>query len=727
MVAGADSRHTGKVVTETVLSITARPNLPLIRQAESAECALACIAMISCYHGFNVDLAALRRRFLTSLRGMTLKGVIDIAVALGFASRAIRCELSELSDIRTPAILHWGMAHFVVLKSVHDGRVVIHDPAAGAQTLTRDAVSRHFTGVALELTPTERFRRGKDKRALRIASLVRISHELLKGFGQAVVLSLVVELCVLAAPFFMQLTIDQVIVKGDADLLGALAVAFVGVLVFNAVATGLRAFTLQFLSNVLSFDMQARVFNHLVRLPLDWFHKRQVGDIQSRFRAVQPIQQFFAGGAIAALFDAVLAALVLVFMFFYSAILAWLVIVSVAAYALLRVATLEVARRVAGDWLIADAREQTRLLETLRAAQTIKSFGAEASREGLQQNAMAATINAAIRMGNVNISYGAVNQLIGGLTDVLVIYLGARSVMDANLTVGMLTAFIAYKAQFTNRCTNFIEQLINWRLLDVHLDRLSDIVMHPRENRIDDLSQDCETNGAIECRGVGFSYSPDQPEVLRGFSLRIEPGEFVAITGPSGCGKSTLLKLMAGLYHASSGEICLDGRPLKNWSSTLLRRQIGFVAQDDQLLAGSIAENIAFFDDRIDMSRVTECARLACIHDEIAAMPMGYQSLVGDMGSALSGGQRQRVMIARALYGRPKILILDEGTSHLDVENEHAIIGALASLAITRVVVAHRPETIRAATREVRLAREPADGRTRPGRSAQHSTEASHA
>jgi ATP-binding cassette subfamily B protein RaxB len=437
----------------------------------------------------------------------------------------------------------------------------------------------------------------------------------------------------------------------------------------------------------------------LVRLPLDWFHKRQVGDIQSRFQAIDPIQQFIANGAISAILDGVLGIFVLGLMFYFSPTLGWIVLASVIVYAAIRMAMLDVQRRVAGDYILADAKEQTRFLETLRAAQTIKLGGHENTREAQQRNAIAATINAGIRSGNVSIGFGAVNQLISGAVDVAVVFLAARMIIAGEFTIGMMTAFMAYKGQFVGRMSALIENLISWRLLDVQLERLADIALHPREPRIDDEGVEGEVKGAIALRRVVFRYAPGEPEVLRGADLQIAPGEFVAIAGASGGGKSTLLKILVGLYAPSYGEVLIDGKALTAWSPRALRAQIGFVAQDDVLLQGSIAENIAGFDEQIDMVRVRSAAATACIAQDIEAMPMGYQSLVGDMGSTLSGGQKQRVLIARALYRAPRVLILDEGTSHLDVETERAVNAALSHLSITRIVVAHRTETLQAAGR----------------------------
>jgi ATP-binding cassette, subfamily B, bacterial CvaB/MchF/RaxB len=685
------------------LNLTGVRTLPEVRQAEAAECGLACLAMVAGYHGLETDLATLRRRFSISMKGATLKSLIDIGAKMGLGSRALRCELEELREVRAPAILHWGMNHFVVLKRATGKWLELHDPALGVRRLKIEEASKQFTGVALELSPSGEFQRKREKQVVKLSGLVKLSPQTLGALGQCILLSFLIQGLVLAAPFYTQLVIDQAILKGDLNLLSALAIGFSLVCLFNVAATALRGFVTQFLGAVLSFEMEARLFQQMLRLPLDWFQKRQVGDVQSRFQSIQPIQQFLSQGGVAAVLDGVFGIATCILMFVFAPQLAGIAIAAVVLYALLRMAMLDISRRAAGDFLVAEAKEQTRFLETLRAAQTIKAAGSETTREALQRNAMAATLNSGIKGGNVSIGYQALNQTLNGLTDVAIVFLGAQMVIKTDLTVGILMAFMAYKGQFTQRATSLIESLIQWRLLDVHLERIADIALHPRELGADTDGFEGEIRGEVEARNTSFRYGAADPTTLSNISLKVEAGEFVAIVGPSGCGKSTLLKLLTGLYQPTYGEILIDGRPLNTWSRAALRAQIALVAQDDQLLAGSIAENIAFFDERIDMDWVRECARKASIHNEIERMPMGYQSLVGDMGSTLSGGQKQRVMIARALYRRPRILILDEGTSHLDVDTERAVNAALSNLAITRIVVAHRPETIRAAGREVAL------------------------
>ncbi len=685
------------------LNFSGRRRLPLVRQAEAAECGLASIAMVAGFHGHDVDLATMRRRFGFSMKGVTLRTLTDVAASLGFSSRPVRCEAEEIDSLRRPAILHWGTNHFVVLDRATRRGITIHDPAHGRMTVPATVVSRMFTGVALELTPNAAFQRTRDRAPMKLGSLFSLEGGVGTALTQTIILSLVVEALLLASPFYLQFVIDDAILKGDGGLLQVLAVAFGLLSIFRVAAMLLRGLTTQFVSNVLSFDMKGRIFHHMVRLPLDWFQKRQIGDVQSRFWAVKSIQAFVSQGALTGMLDGVLGSVVLVLMLLYSPALMAIVLASIVAYALIKICSFQITKRFAADVIVTDAREQTRFLETLRAAQTIKAAGSETTRESQYRNAAAASINAQIRSGNINLGTMAADQALNGLTDVIVIYVGARSVIDNNLTIGMLTAFLAYKGQFVVRFTNLVEQLFAWRLLDLQLDRLADIVLTPKEERIDDGGYEGVVKGGIECRSLAFRYAYGEPLVLQGVNLSIKQGECVAVVGASGCGKSTLAKLLTGLYQPSGGEVLVDGRPLKHWSNRSLRAQISYVSQDDQLLAGSIAENIAFFAEQIDMERVRECAGLARIHDEIAAMPMGYESLVGDMGSSLSGGQKQRIMIARALYRRPSVLIMDEATAHLDVANEMAIAHALADLTITRIVIAHRPETIAAADRVISL------------------------
>ncbi|MBD2748656.1 peptidase domain-containing ABC transporter [Microvirga sp. BT688] len=673
-------------------------------QSEAAECGLACLAMVATYHGREVDLVALRRLFSISLKGVTLKDVLVMAQRLGITGRGLRLEPEQLGEIKLPCILHWDMNHFVELKEVGARRITIHDPAVGVRTLTLEEAGRHFTGIALELTPTGTFERRKETSRLSLTALWGRMPGIKRALGQALLLSAVLQLVVLATPFYMQLAVDEAVLKGDGGLLTALALGFGLLTLIHIGADWLRSHVLLFLSGALNFQMGANLFHHLVRLPLAWFEKRHTGDLVSRFRSAEPIQRLVSEGLVAALVDGVMATLTLVMILIYSPKLSGIVLAALVLYGLLRFALYRALRQRQEEMIEASAKEQTTFIETARAIQSIKIFGREADRAALWQNRYADEISRGIRHGRFTIGFKTANDLIYGLENVLVVYLGARAIMGNELTIGMLYAFMAYKEQFLSKATNLIETGIQYRMLDLHLDRLSDIALAEREqDRHGESLIAREVKGAVELKGVSFRYADTEPEVLSGVDLKVEAGEFVAVTGPSGGGKTTLLKIMLGLFKPLEGTVLIDGTPITHVGTQAFRSQVGVVMQDDQLLSGSIAENICFFDASLDLDWMRACADVAGIDAEIMAMPMNYNTLIGDMGTTLSGGQRQRVLLARALYRRPRILFMDEGTSSLDLDKEREVNRALAELKITRIVIAHRPETIRAADRIVVL------------------------
>ena len=686
-----------------VLNLSGVRKMPLLRQAEAAECGLACVGMIAGAHGHKMDLPTLRSKFPISLKGATLKDIIEISAQMDMGARAVRCEPEELKGLRVPAILHWNMNHFVVFSGVSGNKFTIYDPAAGKVTMTLEEASKHFTGVALELTPSSGFQRKRERNPVKLISLVKLDGTAWKAVVQGLALSVFLQVFVLLAPYYMQLVIDEAILKGDFSLLMAIATGFALLKLFEAITTIIRGLVFQFLSNILAFDMEASLFHHMARLPLTYFHRRHVGDIQQRFQSLGPIRDFIANGAIAALIDGFLAIFLGIIIFLYNAMLGFVVVGFVVVYAALRFAFLSLSKRLSGDFLVADAKENTKFLETLRAMQTVKVSGIENEREGLWRNLAADTLNAQIRMGNVNIGYGAISQTLMGLSNILVIYLAASSAIGGAMTIGMITAFVAYKGQFEQKLMALLETYVNFKLLDVHLERVSDIALAKKEDGLQKPSTGKQLDGRITIQNLHFRYAQFEPDILKGANLEIEPGDFIALAAPSGEGKSTLLRLILGLYQPSHGKIFYDGLEGSKWGLSSLRQQMGVVMQDDTLLAGSIEENICLFDERPDRDRILEVARIAAIHEDIEAMPMGYRSLVGDMGTTLSGGQQQRVMLARALYREPRLLVMDEGTSALDVQTERRINEELKKLSITRIIAAHRPETLAAADKVIAL------------------------
>lgn len=687
------------------LNLNGRRHTPYIAQSEASECGLACIAMVASFHGHETDLGSLRQRFSLSLKGATLKQLIEITESIGFNTRPLRGEVADLVHLSLPAVLHWDLNHFVVLTKVRSGvkgtKYHIHDPARGPLTLGEDEVSRRFTGVVLELLKSETFRPVIEQNRLRISQLWTSMSGIGSSLGQVFALSLVLQLASLVAPFYMQIAVDTVAPSFDRQLLGMLALGFAGLAVINFVTGWTRSLVLMTLNNALSYQVIVNLFRHLVRLPLPWFEKRHVGDIISRFNSTQPITNLLSQGLIASVIDGIMALTTLGLMFIFSPTLSLLAIAALLLYIGLRLAFLQAMRLRNANVITANAQESSAFIETVRGIAAVKAFGQEGNRQRLWQKKKAEAVNANIKLGRLSAGFDAANQLTVGLENVLFVYFAIGMVLDAKLTVGMLFAYQAYKQQFIGAGVRITEQVINYNLLQVHLGRISDIALSaaeeltgPDSSRPGVVERDIPE---IELRNVRFAYGVGEPEILKGINLKIEARQSLALIGPSGGGKTTLMKIIMGLLKPTYGEVLIGGQPLASYGISRWRSNLGSVAQDDQLFAGSIAENITLFDPEPDQTRISEACRLACIADEIDRLPMRYQTLVGDMGSVFSGGQKQRILLARALYRAPAVLLIDEGTAHLDPLSEAGVINNLKSLDCTRISIAHRHEVVASA------------------------------
>ena len=659
--------------------------------------------MVARFHGHDVDLAGLRRRFSTSLKGATLARVMAMAGQLGLTCRPLKLELEELAQLKTPCVLHWDLNHFVVLKRVGKRSVVIHDPACGIRKLSLREVSAHFTGVALELSPAADFAPVVERQAVSLRALTGTVRGLLPALGQILLLALALEVFALVGPFYMQWVLDQVLVSADRDLLTLLGLGFIGVAIFSAIITAARSWAVTWLGATLNVQWASNLFKHLMHLPLDWFEKRHVGDVVSRFGSIQTIQRTLTTQFIGSLLDGVMSLVTLVVMAFYSLGLTALVIGLFAAYGLLRWAFFNPLRRANEEQIVYGARQQSELLESIRGAMPIKLANKQDERLGRYANATVETANRSIGIQRLGIAFTLGNQLMFGIGRVAMIWIAAVLALDGKFSAGMLIAFIAYADQFTSRAAGLIDKWVDFSMLKLHAERVADIALTAPEKAADAGWTGPVPEASIELRNVSFRYADGEPWILKDCNLRIEAGESVAIVGPSGCGKSTLAKIVLGLLQPTEGEVRFGGIDIRKLGLDTYRQWIGAVMQDDQLFAGSIADNISFFDPDATPVRIEAAARLAAIHDDIVAMPMGYQSLVGDMGSSLSGGQKQRVILARALYRRPRLLVLDEATSHLDVDKERQVDVAVQRLRITRIVITHRPKTAEISCRVIAL------------------------
>ncbi|MEA9612623.1 MULTISPECIES: peptidase domain-containing ABC transporter [Xanthomonas] len=684
-------------------SWVSRRKLPLYLQTESAECGLACVAMIANYHGHDVDLASLRRRFGGSIRGVGLSHIISICSQLGFSSKALRASPEYLPCSNFPCIAHWNMNHFVVIERADKKGVTINDPARGRLRLSYEEVSMSFTGVILDLTPDADFSPIQERRRIGLRSLTGRIHGLIKSAAHLFLLAFGVELIALAIPFQLQWTIDSIIPTGDSRLLMVAAIAFAMATLLHSLLTIARGWLVGWLGSALNSQWVTQLFSHLLRLPISFFEKRSAGDILTRFSSIYAIQSTLSSAFVSAVLDSAFGLLALGILVYYSPAFAGIALVVLTAYFLIRRAMFRKLWEANEQNMVYMARQQSEIIESIRGINSIRLAGIEPLRRSRLSDAATEACRRSMEAQRINETSSGINVGIFGIQKVGLLAYGASLVVSGQFTVGMLVASVTFADQFTTKSTAFIDKINELQLVKMHLERLSDIALEEPLPLPKPYSGETLRDDSIRLVNVGFRYSQSDPWILRGLNLRIDSGESVAIVGRSGCGKSTLLKLLLGLDVPSEGHIEIGGQKMDGDSVQRVRKIMSAVLQDDNLFAGTIAENISFFDKDASIDQIVDAAKKANIDSEISSMPMGYESLVGDMGSALSGGQKQRVLLARALFRTPRILVLDEATSHLDKHSEQITNEHIRTLKITRVVVAHRQETIDHADRVIDL------------------------
>jgi len=670
-----------------------------IRQAEAAECGLACIAMIAGFHGCEMLLSELRKIYPVSTKGMTLSDMVQCAELVGLASRPLRLDMAELKHLSTPCILHWDTTHFVVLERLSKGELHIVDPASGPRRVGLADAGDAFTGIAVEFTTTATFKRRAAPPPISLRRLAGKVAGLGRAVGTLLCLALVLEAFTLIAPQYMQITVDQVLADNDHDLLVFLGLTFSGVLLAQSVVSAVRTWALMWIGSQFVFNWTGNIFRHLIKLPQSYFMSRHIGDIASRFSAISAIQQTLTTQQVSGLLDGVMAAITLSVLFAYNWLMAFLALTVVVLYGVSRLLYFRVFKEANLSQIVVESRRQSKFIESVRCAQTIRLANQQPAATSRYLNATADVLNTQIAIQKLGLIFETMNGLTAGVQRIAILWIGGWLGLNGKLSAGMLVAFVAYADQFVSRAMSLVDYLVQLRLLRLQGERLADIVLTEPEQFLHGAYRGEIEDASIRLQDVSFRYGKGEDWIVQRCSFKIEASESVAIVGPSGCGKSTLLRLITGLVDAEAGKISVGGVDLQKLGKSRFRSMCGIVMQDDQALTGTIADNISMFDPSADFSMIESSARIAQLHNDIIAMPMGYNSLVGSMGSSLSGGQLQRLLVARALYRRPRFLLLDESTSHLDVATEALINAAIRQMEITRIIIAHRPETIRSADR----------------------------
>lgn len=681
-----------------------RHSVPVVHQAESSECGLACLAMICGHYGKNIDLISLRQQFNLSARGATLAGINGIAGQLGMTTRALSLDLGEMGSLKKPCILHWNFNHFVVLVSVRRQRFVIHDPARGRRTVGLAEMSQYFTGVALEIWPGSEFTAETVRNRIRLGRLIRsvqgIKGALIKIFS----LSLVIESINLVMPVATQLVMDHAIPAGDRGLLTLICVGLLFFILLRAAVSMVRAWSSLVMATLINVQWKIGLFSHLIHLPLGYFERRKLGDIQSRFGSLDALQATFTTSVVGAMMDGIMVIGVLVMMVLYGGYLTWIVLGFTVVYVLIRLLTYGYYRQLSEESLIRSARASSYFMETLYGIATVKMQGMTERRSAHWLNLEIDTINTGIKVTKMDLFFGGINTFIAACDQAVILWLGASLVIDNQMTLGMFVAFGAFRGQFSDRVSSLTSFLLQLRMMSLHNERIADIALNETDNQKPDRPYVAEMQPfSLETCDLTYRYDSQFPPVFSDLNITVMPGESVAIMGPSGAGKTTLMKVLCGLFEAGSGKVMVDGTDIQQLGINNYHKMIACVMQDDKLFSGSIRENIGGFADDIDELWMIECTRASYIHDTIMKMPMGYETLIGELGEGLSGGQKQRIFIARALYRKPGLLFMDEATSHLDKESEEFVNQAIKKMNITRIIIAHRASTIKSADRVITI------------------------
>ncbi|ENP9212274.1 TPA: peptidase domain-containing ABC transporter [Escherichia coli] len=687
-----------------LLDLRWQRRVPVIHQTETAECGLACLAMICGHFGKNIDLIYLRRKFNLSARGATLAGINGIAEQLGMATRALSLELDELRVLKTPCILHWDFSHFVVLVSVKRNRYVLHDPARGIRYISREEMSRYFTGVALEVWPGSEFQSETLQTRISLRSLINSIYGIKRTLAKIFCLSVVIEAINLLMPVGTQLVMDHAIPAGDRGLLTLISAALMFFILLKAATSTLRAWSSLVMSTLINVQWQSGLFDHLLRLPLAFFERRKLGDIQSRFDSLDTLRTTFTTSVIGFIMDSIMVVGVFVMMLLYGGYLTWIVLCFTTIYIFIRLVTYGNYRQISEECLVREARAASYFMETLYGIATVKIQGMVGIRGAHWLNMKIDAINSGIKLTKMDLLFGGINTFVTACDQIVILWLGAGLVIDNQMTIGMFVAFSSFRGQFSERVASLTSFLLQLRIMSLHNERIADIALHEKEEKKPEIEIVAHMGPiSLETNGLSYRYDSQSAPIFSALSLSVAPGESVAITGASGAGKTTLMKVLCGLFEPDSGRVLINGIDIRQIGINNYHRMIACVMQDDRLFSGSIRENICGFAEEMDEEWMVECARASHIHDVIMNMPMGYETLIGELGEGLSGGQKQRIFIARALYRKPGILFMDEATSALDSESEHFVNVAIKNMNITRVIIAHRETTLRTVDRVISI------------------------
>ncbi|MEQ8315695.1 MAG: peptidase domain-containing ABC transporter [Gammaproteobacteria bacterium] len=667
----------------------------MVFQAETNECGLACLAMVAGFHGLVTDLNALRSKMGAAALGTSARQILELARRLKIRGRALKVELEDLPNLALPAILHWDLDHYVVLKRVSDRSIVIHDPAVGVRKYTREELAHHFTGIAVEFYPQKNFKPAKNEASLKLADLLSTVPLTAGSLALVFVMTLLLQVLAVLNPLYLQLVIDQGLVKGDRDLILMLAMLFVLLLLVRTLVSHMRGIHLLHFGNQIGFQLVSGVAHHLSSLPLSYFERREMGDIVSRFGSLENIRRLVTQEMVTILVDGLFSLITLLLLFLYSPLLGAIVLLSVLFFVVLRLLSISRERDLRREALVTSAKQQTRFMENIRSVSVAKVNAVESLRHNEWEKSFTEQLNSGFRLDSLQLGLGTAQSLIFGLENIVTIYLGASAVSGGSFSIGQLMSFILLKQHFIGSVTAMLPKLSDIRMLNLELERVSDVVQPGAiDNQDEDRLLPLPNGGDIELIDLDFDYEGSGTPLISKLNFRFRNGQCTAIVGSSGCGKSTLLKLILGLEQAQQGSITVGGKESRLVQASALRSKLSAVLHGDGLLSGDLAYNIHLGVGSVDWNRLTELSEKLGFAELVEQLPLGYSTEVGELGSVLSAGQVQRILLARALYRNPDFLLLDEALSNLNTQAAIPILDYIKSRNITLLMVTHNPDLL---------------------------------
>ena len=677
------------------LTFTRRRTIPYVQQTTASDCGAASLTMVLGFHGKHLRLDDVRKVTGFGRDGADALALVNAGRVFGLRGRGIKIDdIDDLRFLDRGAILHWQFNHFVVFDRLRAGGAELVDPAVGRRWVSKEELERSFTGVALAFETGEDFL-PEEGRPRNVGRYLRLFLDQSGALRRILVTSGLVQLFALAVPLLIGLLVDRVIPRGDLHLLTVLGIGMATLVAFQFLASLLRSYLFLYLRTRLDTRMTLDFLDHMVDLPYAFFQQRSAGDLIMRMSSNATVREILTSGALSAVLDGTLVTLYLVLLFAASWGLGLLVLGLGLARVGLFLLTRHRQRELMSRSLQAEARSQSFQVNLLAGIETLKAAGAEHRSVDQWSHLFVDVLNVSLDRGRLTAMVDATLAALATGSPLVILIFGALQVLRGDLTLGTMLALNALAAGFLTPLSQLVQTAFQLQLLGSYLDRIDDVLETPREQDRASVSPAGRLKGSIRLEGVSFRYGPLAPYAVRDVSIEIPAGRFVALVGPSGAGKSTLASLLVGLYPSSEGRILFDGRDLTELDLRTVRSQVGIVPQHPYLFGTSIRANIALSDPSLPLARVVEAAQRAHIHDDILAMPMGYETLMADGGASMSGGQRQRLALARALVHRPAILLLDEATSSLDTVTEVRIQRELAVLRSTRIVIAHRLSTIR--------------------------------